>query len=449
MVEMPDSPAIHHLNNNPKMKCPISILAMLCPLLMMAQPSGKMLSVGDPVPDVTLSRLVNYPQASGRLSDFRGKLLILDFWATWCASCLHGFPKLQALQQDFTGQLQVLLVNADTTGDDEKKVAAFFEKRRQKDGSPYTLPSVVGDTELTAYFSHKLLPHYVWIKEGRVVAITGSEEVTRENIRALLNGQTPPLRVKQDVLDYDREKPLLREGPDEAWTALRYSSVLTGPLGLPTASGLVRDSAAGTVRLFFTNTPILSLLQYASGAHLPASRILLEVGEPQRLRPAGGETSFSREQTYCYELILPLEREGELRHFMQRDLERYFGYYASLEVRALKCLVLREIEDAGSKDRDPKRNKKGSDGKKERGQDHKTYSSIGHLATVLSHQLPWPVVSDVKKDRPLTLPRNPGGSLAHWWTTLRPLGLTLCDDVRELEVLVIREAGPVRSDRLE
>lgn len=47
------------------------------------------LTVGDVMPDITFNNLVNYKSSSAKLSDFKGKLVILDFWATTCLSLIH------------------------------------------------------------------------------------------------------------------------------------------------------------------------------------------------------------------------------------------------------------------------------------------------------------------------------------------------------------------------
>src|SRR6476661_3125665 len=144
------------------------ILAMLCPLLGLSQ-SDKItpLTIGDTIPDITLSNIINYQTQSANLSSFKCKLLILDFWATWCTSCLKHFPKMDSLQQQYPGQVQVLLVNAKTTGDNEKKIKIFFERRKAPNGRPYALASVIEDSLLTQLFPHKLLPHYVWLDSSR------------------------------------------------------------------------------------------------------------------------------------------------------------------------------------------------------------------------------------------------------------------------------------------
>jgi thiol-disulfide isomerase/thioredoxin len=60
-----------------------------------------------------------------KLSDYRGKVLVLDFYATWCAPCRASIPRLIALQQQFgPGGLEIVGLNVGGP-DDRIKVADF------------------------------------------------------------------------------------------------------------------------------------------------------------------------------------------------------------------------------------------------------------------------------------------------------------------------------------
>ncbi|MEH6525707.1 MAG: TlpA disulfide reductase family protein [Sneathiella sp.] len=62
-----------------------------------------------------------------QLSDYRGKVILLNFWATWCAPCRKEMPGLDRLQADMGGDdFQVLAVGQDLQG--MKKVKSFFER---------------------------------------------------------------------------------------------------------------------------------------------------------------------------------------------------------------------------------------------------------------------------------------------------------------------------------
>lgn len=67
---------------------------------------------GTPAPDFTVadaSRTVH-------LADYRGKVVVLNFWATWCAPCVEELPSLMTMQRDLP-EVQVLAVSVDEDRD--------------------------------------------------------------------------------------------------------------------------------------------------------------------------------------------------------------------------------------------------------------------------------------------------------------------------------------------
>jgi thiol-disulfide isomerase/thioredoxin len=71
------------------------------------------------------------------LADFRGKPLLVNLWATWCAPCIAEMPTLDALAEREKG-LQVLAVSQDLEG--QEKVDAFFAQRAFRNLEPYIDP---------------------------------------------------------------------------------------------------------------------------------------------------------------------------------------------------------------------------------------------------------------------------------------------------------------------
>ncbi|WP_348270827.1 TlpA family protein disulfide reductase [Terriglobus roseus] len=76
--------------------------------------------IAETAPDFTIQD----GSQSVRLSQFRGKVVVLNFWATWCAPCIDELPSLQALQRA-RPDVQVLAVSID---DDPAAYAKFLKQ---------------------------------------------------------------------------------------------------------------------------------------------------------------------------------------------------------------------------------------------------------------------------------------------------------------------------------
>lgn len=57
--------------------------------------------------------LVSLSGAGVRLMELRGKPVLLNFWATWCAPCVLEMPNIQKFYERYPGQFEVLAINAD------------------------------------------------------------------------------------------------------------------------------------------------------------------------------------------------------------------------------------------------------------------------------------------------------------------------------------------------
>ena len=76
---------------------------------------------GASAPDFELTGLTGEPVS---LRDQRGKPVLLNFWATWCAPCVLEMPNIQKFYEDYPGEFQVLAINAD---EPELKIQRFVE----------------------------------------------------------------------------------------------------------------------------------------------------------------------------------------------------------------------------------------------------------------------------------------------------------------------------------
>jgi thiol-disulfide isomerase/thioredoxin len=113
------------------------------------------LKIGDAVPNSVWTapmEVVNHSQKTIKLSEDKDKLILLDFWNTWCSACLTGFPKMEELQKKFSGKIKILAVS----NQDRATLEKFFAS---KNGQRYKeILSVAGDKILHSQFPHKGVP---------------------------------------------------------------------------------------------------------------------------------------------------------------------------------------------------------------------------------------------------------------------------------------------------
>ena len=82
--------------------------------VLLIAPSDRPLQVGQKAPDFHLKGAFG---GEGKLSDYRGKVVLLNFWATWCAPCVKEMPSLQTLYHFLGGDdFEIIAVSMDQEG---------------------------------------------------------------------------------------------------------------------------------------------------------------------------------------------------------------------------------------------------------------------------------------------------------------------------------------------
>ena len=127
-------------------------------------------------PDFALERLSG---ETFRLSDHRGKVVAINFWATWCPPCREEIPDLIAVQEQMRGDVLFVGVSLDKGSPD--KVRAFAERF----GINY--PVVIDDGRvLEKYGPIPGLPTTFFIGPGGRVRVEAIGLLTKENMRPVL-----------------------------------------------------------------------------------------------------------------------------------------------------------------------------------------------------------------------------------------------------------------------
>jgi thiol-disulfide isomerase/thioredoxin len=308
--------------------------------------SVKPLTIGDKVPDIVLDNLVNYKTDHAKLSDFKANLLILDFWATWCAPCVKSIADFEKLQQQFAGKVQFILA----TPEQKNKILKFFKNKN------IDLPCFVEEKQLKLYFPHNSVPHEVWMQNGKVIAVTYSNTVTAENIQKVLAAEPVLLPEKEFNPSYDRNQPLISGNNGGNGDDIVFHSVITGYLPGILLEGSMNDKE-GRFKITALNASVGNLYvmaatkQYGKFFGLK-NRLLIEAKQKEKIIPplAPGYDTSVRPFFYCYELIVPASEKGNAFSYMMQDLNRYFGalYHITCEIEKIKtkCWVLKRVNNS-------------------------------------------------------------------------------------------------------
>lgn len=118
------------------------------------------------------------------LANKKGKVLIVNFWATWCAPCVHEMPALDRLQAAFDkDEVEIVLINQDRGGE---RIAETFMRDRLnlQNLDVYLDPGF----KLSRAFKNKGLPStYAIDKQGRVVGgLFGIAEWDSDDAKAMI-----------------------------------------------------------------------------------------------------------------------------------------------------------------------------------------------------------------------------------------------------------------------
>ena len=132
---------------------------------------GEFIPNSPPIPAPTIS-VVDLAGNTVSLSEFAGRFVLINFWATWCEPCLREMPSLERMQSRLGDQITVVAISEDRGG--SKTVEPFINKLGLKSFKTYLDPK----SEAGRAFKVVGLPTSFLIdREGRVLGrIEGAAE---------------------------------------------------------------------------------------------------------------------------------------------------------------------------------------------------------------------------------------------------------------------------------
>ena len=155
-------------NNTKKMKKLMMLMAALTFTMVMNAQDAAKIAEGQDAPEFTLPGLDG---KTLKLSDLRGKYVVLDFWGSWCANCIKGFPEMAVYYEKYKDKMEILGVDCNDT---EARWKAAVEKHKM----PWKQirQSKEGD-QVTVMYGVKAFPTKVIINpEGKIAKVVVGED---------------------------------------------------------------------------------------------------------------------------------------------------------------------------------------------------------------------------------------------------------------------------------
>jgi len=303
------------------------------------------LKIGDKMPDVYFTKMLNHHAPSGRLSDFKGKAIIIDMWFRQCAGCISAMKYLDTLQKEFKKDLQILPV----TWQAKEEIEKFWLTNRNVKNITFT--QVVEDTLIRELFPAVAFPHQVWIdKNGIVIAVTDGKETNRETVNKLINSEKLSLPEKVDELDPKIRwamEPMMNIRYEENLNNLLYYSYFSKyrsefNVGITPKV----DKANKLVRMNFRNNHFIQMYHHAYANRSTGAFSTEVFHRPTRVirhdtNPLNSKADFiNYSNIFCYDLIYRDTTIANFGKYMIPELDRFFNLKSREETRLIPCYVI-------------------------------------------------------------------------------------------------------------
>ena len=243
-----------------------ALFAAMASLLLALPVAADSVGVGDAVPDLGVESFLNGPD-DARIP-VGEKVVILEFWATWCGPCVSAIPHMNELTERFAADDRVRFVSV--TVDEGADVIEPFLKQRPIAGWVGLDP----DGSAADVFGIRGIPSTVIIgRDGRVLARTYPTSLKAEHIEAALAGEAikglaPPADVDVEIVPLS-DDPAAAAALVEAWVR---------PAADPDGS---TRGMGGAWELTYTNYPASNLVRQFANGRTVGPRTAMEATLPE------------------------------------------------------------------------------------------------------------------------------------------------------------------------
>lgn len=268
------------------------------------------------------------------LSELHGKIIVMEFWATYCAPCIPSLKHFDKLQAQFGDAVKFIAIS----DENRDKVDAFIAKKGHKN---ITYAMDWGH-KLNKMFYHHFIPHTVVIdQDGVVRAFCSPDEIDEDVIRKLINREPVAFTMKHeyqeasytqstgDLQNYDQ--PIIVNKPKNQTYKIELSTYKNGA-----TTEFIKESST---EYKFINCPLTLIYQILYDQK--TSRVLLDVNDKSKY-------AFENQNLYCLELNVPDYLGKNIQEAGLQQLESLFPLKSKIENRTQKVFSIKKSDLQGA-----------------------------------------------------------------------------------------------------
>ncbi|WP_394990088.1 TlpA disulfide reductase family protein [Emticicia sp.] len=279
------------------------------------------IQIGSLVPNFNINILTKEGIVKKNINDYRGKVVILEFWATFCGPCLPAMDHLANLQSKFQKDLEVINI----TDEERWKVVSFLKKH-----PTFLTIGLDTDKSINQIFYHQLMPHTIIIDpQGYIKAITSPEEVTEDVIYLAKSGAILAVKTKAEFVVKNENATAMTTTLAEDKS---FYKVAVSPYKEGTQSQINKKS---NFEYEFINctVPLMYQILYQTTLSNSNDRACLEVSEQTKYL-------LDEKQQYSMTIRVPELMKHRLGEIGMKLLEDIFSVKSTNETRTRKVYAL-------------------------------------------------------------------------------------------------------------
>ncbi len=304
----------------------VLVLFILCTGSLTGFAQVDFVKAGDRLPDLIIKDIINAPVKEIAINDFKTeKIIILNFWGTWCSPCIPEMDSLAKLQKANVKKIQVIGVSNDLPG----RLQKYLIKK----------PSAIWLASDTSSFLYQLFGFasvgYCAIigTDKKVIALVNTDSVNQTMIDKLVKGEkiVSGAKIKEPAINTDADPFGIDSLTEYTFTARGYMH------GMQTMSKTPNEGPFAFRRKTYFNLCAAEICRDAFDIHSP-KQMIYEI-DKKKLCDFENKKSL-----YCVDVLVKPEEKDSLLPILQKKLVAMLPFAIRLEYQSMPVYILKRKE---------------------------------------------------------------------------------------------------------